>query len=118
RDNGGDASQTAPTPTAELTGLLDELERSVRGEFDDLSDALAIMQREVAALRPNAMARRLPKACAELEALVGEGENAADAILAEAEAAMAEINEDALSSRLMVKERLLRIIVACSFQDI
>lgn len=118
-DEAGDGVlRAARALNAELTGLLEGLERSVRREIDDLNETLALTRREIAALRPNALAEHLPETCAELDSLIADAETAADTILAEAESAMAETAEDIDQYRLAVKERMLRIIVACGFQDL
>lgn len=95
------------------------LDGSVYSEFRYIAEYISAAREEISSLQPNDLREnRLPGAGVELAAVVDDTENATESIMSEAEAVMELENEDLDGYRDAVNDAMLRIIEACSFQDI
>ncbi|MBM3489227.1 MAG: protein phosphatase CheZ [Alphaproteobacteria bacterium] len=88
-------------------------------ELRNLSAHIGQARQEIAQMRPNDLKKeKIPRAGMELEAIVQATELATDSIMSAAEQIMALDGEDAQAYCAQVNDHCLRIIEACSFQDI
>jgi chemotaxis protein CheZ len=95
-----------------------KLESLVR-DCQDLARYIAHARSEVAAIRPNDLkVEKLPRAGEELDTIVKETENATNEIMTAAEAIMGSPEAEAAAYKQAVESQCMRIIEACSFQDI
>lgn len=95
------------------------LDGSIYGEFRYIAQYIAAARDEISSLQPNDLReRRLPGAEVELAAVVEDTERATETIMAEAENIMELEVEDPEAYQAEVNDAMLRIIEACSFQDI
>ncbi len=99
--------------------FFSSLDQSVHSEFRYIGEYIARTRDEIAELRPNDIRRaRLPTAGAELDAVVSDTEVATDAIMHETEQVMELEPVDLAAYKDQVDAAMMRIIEACSFQDI
>ncbi len=100
--------------------FFSSLDTSVHGEFRYIATYIKRTRDEIANLRPNDIrGARLPSAGAELDAVVRDTERATDDIMREAEAMLElDAGDDADAYKAEVDAAMMRVIEACSFQDI
>ncbi|WP_019959852.1 protein phosphatase CheZ [Woodsholea maritima] len=99
--------------------FFSSLDQSICNEFSYIADYIARTRSEIAHLRPNDIKeQRIPTAGKELEAVVTDTERATESIMQEAENILCAEAEDMDSYKAMVDDAMLRIIEACSFQDL
>jgi chemotaxis protein CheZ len=95
------------------------MDHSVLDEFQHIGRYINRTREEIAALRPNDIhGSRIPTAGAELEAVVGDTENATETIMTLAENIMCADMSDPEAYKAEVDAAMMQIIEACSFQDI
>jgi chemotaxis protein CheZ len=94
---------------------LETLQRDCR----DLARYIAKARQEVAQMRPQDLkSNKLPRAGQELDTIVKETETATNDIMTAAEAIMAADAKDPVKYKTDVEANCMRVIEACSFQDI
>lgn len=99
--------------------FFQSLDSSIYAEFRSIRDHIARTRDEISALRPNDIrTNRLPIAGAELDAVVRDTETATEELMSEAEAVMELEPTDLDTYKADVDAAMLRMIEACSFQDI
>ncbi|MGF1462797.1 MAG: protein phosphatase CheZ [Maricaulaceae bacterium] len=96
------------------------LDNSIYGEFRYIAEYISKARDEISALGPNDLkADRLPSAGRELDAVVRDTERATETIMQEAEKLLdLDHDDDADAYKMKVDDAMLRVIEACSFQDI
>jgi chemotaxis protein CheZ len=100
------------------TATDSKLETLVR-DCKDLAHYIAHARSEVAAIRPGDLkADKIPKAGEELDTIVKETETATNEIMTAAEAIMAADAKDPAKYKTDVEGYCMKVIEACSFQDI
>lgn len=105
------------TDTMQL--FFGSLDQSIHKEFVYIADYIARTRAEISKLRPNDIKeQRIPTAGAELEAVVTDTERATEAIMAEAEALLDSKPDDLAAYKAQVDDAMMRVIEACSFQDL
>jgi chemotaxis protein CheZ len=105
------------TDTMQL--FFGSLDNSIHQEFVYIADYIARTRTEISRLRPNDIKeQRIPTAGAELEAVVTDTERATETIMQEAETLLGEKPEDLAAYKAQVDDAMMRIIEACSFQDL
>ena len=105
------------TDTMQL--FFGSLDQSIHKEFVYIADYIARTRTEISKLRPNDIKeQRIPTAGAELEAVVTDTERATESIMAEAEALLDSKPDDLAAYKTQVDEAMMRVIEACSFQDL
>ncbi|MCC5980600.1 MAG: protein phosphatase CheZ [Oceanicaulis sp.] len=105
------------TDTMQL--FFGSLDQSIHKEFVYIADYIARTRTEISKLRPNDIKeQRIPTAGAELEAVVTDTERATEAIMAEAEALLDSKPDDLAAYKAQVDDAMMRVIEACSFQDL
>lgn len=105
------------TDTMQL--FFGSLDQSIHKEFVYIADYIARTRTEISKLRPNDIKeQRIPTAGAELEAVVTDTERATEAIMAEAEALLDSKPDDLTAYKAQVDDAMMRVIEACSFQDL
>lgn len=105
------------TDTMQL--FFGSLDQSIHKEFVYIADYIARTRTEISKLRPNDIKeQRIPTAGAELEAVVTDTERATESIMAEAEALLDTKPDDLAAYKAQVDEAMMRVIEACSFQDL
>lgn len=105
------------TDTMQL--FFGSLDQSIHKEFVYIADYIARTRTEISKLRPNDIKeQRIPTAGAELEAVVTDTERATETIMAEAEALLGTKPDDVDAYKAQVDDAMMRIIEACSFQDL
>lgn len=105
------------TDTMQL--FFGSLDNSIHQEFVYIADYIARTRTEISKLRPNDIKeQRIPTAGAELEAVVTDTERATETIMQEAETLLGEKPDDIAAYKAQVDEAMMRIIEACSFQDL
>lgn len=107
----------------ELAGAMDSffssLDRSIHNEFQYIADFIQKARDEISELRPNDIREtRIPGASMELDAVVRDTEQATETIMAEAEALLAAQPTDLAAYKSHVDDAMMRMIEACSFQDL
>jgi chemotaxis protein CheZ len=102
--------------------LNNEMEPQVASLYQacqDFARYIAKARNEIAGMRPHELKqKRLPRAGEELETIVRETESATNIIMAAAEEMLSLSTETPEAFKIAVDERSMRIIEACSFQDI
>lgn len=105
------------TDTMQL--FFGSLDQSIHKEFVYIADYIARTRSEISQLRPNDIKeQRIPTAGAELEAVVTDTERATESIMAEAEALLDSKPDDLAAYKAQVDDAMMRVIEACSFQDL
>lgn len=105
------------TDTMQL--FFGSLDKSIHSEFVYIADYIARTRTEISKLRPNDIKeQRIPTAGAELEAVVTDTERATESIMHEAETLLGAKPDDLDSYKAQVDDAMMRIIEACSFQDL
>ena len=105
------------TDTMQL--FFGSLDKSIHSEFVYIADYIARTRTEISKLRPNDIKeQRIPTAGAELEAVVTDTERATETIMAEAEGLLDTKPDDLAAYKAQVDDAMMRIIEACSFQDL
>jgi len=105
------------TDTMQL--FFSSLDRSICEEFRYIADYISRTREEISKLRPNDIkSQRIPTAGAELEAVVTDTEKATEEIMQNAEAVLTADASDPEAYKAQVDEAMMKIIEACSFQDL
>lgn len=105
------------TDTMQL--FFGSLDQSIHKEFVYIADYIARTRSEISKLRPNDIKeQRIPTAGAELEAVVTDTERATETIMHEAETLLGTKPDDVTAYKNQVDDAMMRIIEACSFQDL
>lgn len=105
------------TDTMQL--FFGSLDKSIHQEFVYIADYIARTRTEISKLRPNDIKeQRIPTAGAELEAVVTDTERATETIMHEAEMLLGTKPDDIAAYKSQVDDAMMRIIEACSFQDL
>ncbi len=95
------------------------LDQTIQGEFRYIADFIHKARDEIAELCPNEIREeRIPGASLELDAVVKDTEEATDSIMTEAEMLMCVDVDDPAEYKAQVDAAMMRIIEACSFQDL
>ncbi len=99
--------------------FFSSMDTSVYGEFRYIAEYIARTRSEIAELRPNDIReQRLPTAGVELDAVVKDTERATEALMVEAETLLDAQPDDLDAYKMQVDAAMMRMIEACSFQDI
>jgi chemotaxis protein CheZ len=102
-----------------MHGFFDTLDATLYKEFREIGSSIAEMRTEIGALRPNDIKNgRIPDAGHELEAIVETTESATETIMTSVEAIMAADTKDADTYQAEVNDQAIKIMEACSFQDL
>lgn len=102
-----------------MNAFFSSLDNSIMGEFRYIAEYIQKTRDEIAELRPNDIREeRIPGASVELDAVVRDTENATHTIMTEAEGLLAADASDVEAYKARVDEAMMRIIEACSFQDL
>lgn len=102
-----------------MKAFFGSLDRSIIGEFRYIAEFIQKARDEIAGLQPNDIRdSRIPGASLELDAVVRDTEHATNAIMTEAERLMAVEPVSLAAYKADVDGGLMRIIEACSFQDL
>jgi len=105
------------TDTMQL--FFSSLDRSICEEFRYIADYISRTREEISKLRPNDIkSSRIPTAGAELEAVVTDTEKATENIMQSAESVLGAEPTDLAEYKAQVDEAMMKIIEACSFQDL
>lgn len=95
------------------------LDQTIQGEFKYIADFISKARDEISELCPNEIRdQRIPGASLELDAVVKDTEEATESIMSEAEALLMADNSDKDAYKAQVDDAMMRIIEACSFQDL
>ncbi len=95
------------------------LDQTIQGEFRYIADFISKARDEIAELCPNEIREeRIPGASVELDAVVKDTEQATETIMTEAETLLCADHSDADAYKAQVDDAMMRIIEACSFQDL
>ena len=95
------------------------LDQTIHGEFRYIADFISKARDEIAELCPNEIQNeRIPGASQELDAVVRDTEQATESIMSEAEMLMGMECSDPAAYKAAVDDSMMRIIEACSFQDL
>ncbi len=95
------------------------LDQSILGEFRYIANFIQKARDEISGLQPNEIrSKRIPGASMELDAVVKDTEAATHTIMTEAEALMAAQPTDLAEFKAQVDDAMMRMITACSFQDL
>lgn len=95
------------------------LDQTIQGEFRYIADFISKARDEIAELCPNEIQNeRIPGASLELDAVVKDTEQATETIMSEAEMLMCVDIDNPAEYKAQVDEAMMRIIEACSFQDL
>jgi chemotaxis protein CheZ len=116
----GDVLALAETLAEAMKLFFSSLDNNVNGEFRYIADYIKRTRDEISELRPNDIRQaRLPSAGAELDAVVKDTEAATESIMQSAEFVLGlEPGDDIRAYKDEVDAQMMRIIEACSFQDI
>jgi chemotaxis protein CheZ len=102
-----------------LDAVLEKIDGDVFAELRQIAEHIETLRREIATLQPGKMHRvSIPAAGAELDAIVSTTESASNTILECAEQVMAADCRDVKRYKEFVDERMMKIVEACSFQDL
>ena len=95
------------------------LDQTIQGEFRYIADFISKARDEISELCPNEIQNeRIPGASLELDAVVRDTEQATESIMSEAEMLMGMECDDPAEYKAAVDDAMMRIIEACSFQDL
>lgn len=116
----GDVLSLAETLAEAMKLFFSSLDNNVNGEFRYIADYIKRTRDEISELRPNDIREaRLPSAGAELDAVVRDTETATESIMQSAELVLGLTpGDDFQAYKDEVDAQMMRIIEACSFQDI
>lgn len=115
----GDVAGVTEVLLSTMQRYFNSLDLSIYDEFRNLTDHIKRAREEIAELRPNDLKQeKIPRAGAELEAIVQATEEATGTIMDAAEEIMAADTADADAYQQAVNDACMRIFEACSFQDI
>lgn len=99
--------------------ILDIRDEAIVSELRHLVEHIQKAEAEIAALQPRGIQENsIPKADAELRAVVEHTGEATNAIMAAAEELMGADSSDADAYQALVNDKVMEIFEACSFQDI
>jgi chemotaxis protein CheZ len=102
-----------------MNAFFGSLDRSIIGEFQYIAQFIQKARDEISELQPNEIRNnRIPGASVELDAVVKDTEAATGAIMTEAEALLSVEPVDLASYKAQVDDAMMRVIEACSFQDL
>jgi chemotaxis protein CheZ len=102
-----------------LQSFFETKDVAIYRELREIADYIQAMKIEIVALGVNELREtRIPAAGEELGAIVKATENATNTIMGCAEAVMSAGADDVDGFRALVKEKMLLVFEACSFQDI
>jgi chemotaxis protein CheZ len=116
----GDVLALAETLTEAMKLFFSSLDTNVNNEFRYIAEYIKRTRDEISQLRPNDIrTARLPSAGAELDAVVKDTETATETIMLTAESVLdLNVGDDPKAYKAAVDDYMMRIIEACSFQDI
>ncbi len=102
-----------------MNAFFGSLDRSIVGEFRYIAEFIQKARNEIAELQPNEIrTSRIPGASIELDAVVKDTEAATETIMSEAEILLGAQPADPAVYKAQVDAAMMRIIEACSFQDL
>lgn len=114
-----DVASVSEVVITTMQRYFDSLDTSLYNEFRSLADYIDNAKEEIGKLRPQELkSERIPRAGKQLDAVVKATEEATQTIMDAAEEIMASDNSDADDYRATIDDACMRIIQACSFQDI
>jgi chemotaxis protein CheZ len=114
-----DVLSLAEIMVGSMQSFFTSVDTRVYAEFRSLSDHIAKMKGEIAALQPDDInVVRIPRAGQELDAIVKQTESATNTIMENAEKIMAADTSDPAAYKAEVDAAVMQIFEACSFQDI
>ncbi len=115
----GDVAAVTEVLMSSMQRYFSTVDVSMYEEFRNLAEHIAQARCEISELRPNDLKEtRLPRAGAELDAIVQATEEATGTIMDAAEEIMGADSSDADAHQALVTDACMRIFEACSFQDI
>lgn len=115
----GDVAGITEVLLTTMQRYFNSLDLTIYDEFRNLSDHIQAARREIAQLRPDHLKEeKIPRAGAELEAIVQATEEATGTIMDSAEEIMSADPTDLEQYQATVNDACMRIFEACSFQDI
>lgn len=102
-----------------MNAFFGSLDRSIVGEFTYIAQFIQKARNEISELQPNEIrTSRIPGASVELDAVVKDTEHATEQIMTEAEGLLALQPSDPAAYKAAVDAAMMRVIEACSFQDL
>lgn len=114
-----DVASVSEVVITTMQRYFDALDTSLYNEFRSLADYIDNAKEEIGKLRPQELkSERIPRAGKQLDAVVKATEEATQTIMDAAEEIMASEKSDADDCRATIDDACMRIIEACSFQDI
>lgn len=115
----GDVAGVTEVLLSTMQRYFNSLDLSIYDEFRNLTDHIKKAREEIAQVRPNDLKQeKIPRAGAELEAIVQATEAATGTIMDAAEEIMSADSSDPEAYQQAVNDACMRIFEACSFQDI
>lgn len=115
----GDVAGVTEVLLSTMQRYFNSLDLSIYDEFRSLTDHIKKAREEIAQVRPNDLKQeKIPRAGAELEAIVQATETATGTIMDAAEEIMSADTTDPEVYQQAVNDACMRIFEACSFQDI
>ena len=115
----GDVAGITEVLLTTMRRYFNSLDLSIYDEFRNLTNHIREARQEIAQIRPNDLKEeKIPRAGAELEAIVQATEAATGTIMDAAEEIMSADTEDPEAYQQAVNDACMRIFEACSFQDI
>lgn len=104
---------------ASMRSFFKQIDTQIYRECRAMSEYILNARSEIASLQPkNLEDARIPRAGMELDAIVGQTEDATNTIMEAAEAIMAADPNDSEAYPQLVQDEVMKIFEACSFQDI
>lgn len=102
-----------------MKAFFGSLDQTIMGEFRYIAEFIQKARNEIAGLQPNEIKNsRIPGASQELDAVVRDTEAATGQIMTEAEGILGAQATDLASYKGEVDAAMMRVIEACSFQDL
>ena len=94
------------------------IDQTLYQELDALKNAIDEMHQALNATNPNNIQNHIPSATDELDAIVSTTEDATNAIMNACEAIQQELADKPLDESAPIENQIIRIIEACTFQDL
>lgn len=94
------------------------LDQTLYQELEALKNAIDDMHEALHASNPNQIQSHIPSATDELDAIVSTTEDATNSIMTACEAIQQELADKPLDESAPIESQIIRIIEACTFQDL
>ena len=117
--NLNDVLKLAEIMVGSMRGFFAQLDTSMYHELNDIAEFINDTKTEIRRLQPADLKEKdIPQAGRELEAIVDATENATNTIMEQAEVLLDADATDSAAYKEQVADSALKILEACSFQDI